>query len=66
MLTNTLLTQSGTVSDSKDTTASLKTAKVGKNSPNSGIYVTEAMVMQFRLDSFGIKYCTGISHITQS
>jgi len=31
--------------DSKDTTASLKTAKVGKNGSNSGIYITEAMVI---------------------
>jgi hypothetical protein len=31
--------------DSKDMTASLKRAKVSKNGSNSGIYVTEAMVM---------------------
>jgi len=31
--------------DSKDITASPKTAKVGKNGSNSGIYVTEAIHM---------------------
>jgi len=31
--------------DSKDIIVSLKTAKVDKNGSNSGIYVTEAMVI---------------------